>query len=138
MNKKILTVSIGSLLLMLPFLTADVKEKRGDDFLRINDNIQNEELHIELKGIKKEFHIERSLIHKYYNEKIAALKEERKNKIKTMKADFAGRRKIIMKKYVGEKHSNSSVKPSYVPPAGKNIPDKKKDSSKDKKKNRKP
>ncbi len=69
--------------------------------------------------------------------KIAALKEERKNKIKTMKADFAGRRKIIMKKYVGEKHSNSSIKPSYVPPAGKNIPDKKKDSSKDKKKNRK-
>ena len=132
MNKKIITVLIGSLLLMLTFLTADVKEKRGDDFLRINDNIKNEELHIELKGIKKEFNIERSLIQEYYNEKIAALKEERKNKIKTMKADFAVRRKIIMKKYGGEKHGNSSVKPSYVPPTVKNIPDQKK-GSKDKK-----
>ena len=119
MNKKIITVCIGYIFLMLTFLTADVKEKRGDDFLRINDNIQNEELRIALKGLKKEFNIERSRIQEYYNEKIAALKEERKNKIKTMKADFAGRRKIIMKKYVGEKHGNSSVKPSYEPPAGK-------------------
>ena len=92
---KIITVCIGCILLMLTFLTADVKEKRG------------------------------------------ALKEERQNEIKTMKADFAGRREVIMKKYVGGKHENSAVKPSYVPPAVKNIPDQKKDSSKDKKKNRK-
>ena len=66
-----------------------------------------------------------------------ALKEERQNKIKTMKADFAGRREVIMKKYVGEKHDNSPVKPSYVQPAVKNIQDQKK-GSKDKKKNQKP
>ena len=137
MNKKILTVSIGSLLLMLTFLTADVKEKRGDDFLRINDNIQNDELRIALKGLKKEFNIERSRIQEYYKEKMEALKEERQNKIKTMKADFAGRREVIMKKYVGEKHNISNVKPSYVPISGKNIPDQKK-GSKDKNKNRKP
>ena len=104
MNKKIITVLIGSLLLMLTFLTADVKEKKGDDFLRINDNIQNEEFRIELIGLKKEFNIERSRIQEYYNEKIAALKEGRQNEIKTMKADFAGRREVIMKKYVGEKY----------------------------------
>ena len=104
MNKKIITVLIGSLLLMLTFLTADVKEKKGDDFLRINDNIQNEEFRIELIGLKKEFNIERSRIQEYYKEKMEALKEERQNKIKTMKADFAGRREVIMKKYVGEKY----------------------------------
>ena len=54
-----------------------------------------------------------------------------------MKADFAGRRECIMKKYVGEKHENSAVKPSYVPPAMKNIPNPKK-GPKDKKKKRKP
>ena len=122
---------------MLTFLTADVKEKKGDDFFRINDNIQNDELRIELKGLKKEFNIKRSRIQEYYNEKMEVLKEERQNEIKIMKADFAGRRKVIMKKYVGEKHDNSAVKPSYVPPTVKNISDQKK-GSKDKKKNRKP
>ena len=137
MNNKIITVLVCSILLMLTFLTADVKEKRGDDFFRINDNIQNDELRIELKGLKKEFNIKRSRIQEYYNEKMEALKEEQQNEIKTMKADFAGRRKVIMIKYVGEKHDNSAVKPSYVPPAVKNIPDQKK-GSKDKKKNRTP
>ena len=74
---KIITVCIGYILLMPTFLIADVKEKRGDYFLRINDNIQNEELRIELKGIKQEFNIERSRIQKYYKEKMAILKEER-------------------------------------------------------------
>ena len=137
MNNKIITVLVCSILLMLTFLTADVKEKRGDDFFRINDNIQNDELRIELKGLKKEFNIKRSRIQEYYNEKIAALQEERQNEIKTMKEDFAGRREVIIKKYVGEKHDNSAVKPSYVPPTVKNIQDQKK-GSKDKKKNQKP
>ncbi len=39
-----------------------------------------------------------------------------------------------MIKYVGKKHDHSAVKPSYVLPAMKNIPDQKK-GSKDKKKN---
>ena len=137
MNNKIITVLIGSILLMLTFSTANVKESGGDDFFKINDNIQNEELRIELKGLKKEFNIFRSRIQEYYKEKMEALKEERPNEIKTMKADFAGRRKVIMKKYVGEKHDNSAVKTSYVPPAMKNIPDQKK-GSKDKKKNQTP
>ena len=74
---KIITVCIGYILLMLTFLIADVKEKRVDYFLRINDNIQNEELRIELKGIKQEFNIERSRIQKYYKEQMAVLKEGR-------------------------------------------------------------
>jgi len=131
---QIITVCISCILLMLTFLTADVKEKREDDFLRINDNIQNEELRIELKGLMKEFNIERSWIWEYYKEKMEALKEDRHNEIKTMKADFAGRREVIMKKYVGEKHENSAVMPSYVPPAVKNIPGQKK-GSQNKKKN---
>ena len=137
MNKKIITVCIGCILLMLTFLTADVKEKREDDFLRINDNILNDDLRIALKGLKKEFNIEKSQIQEYYKEKMEALKEERKNEIKTIVADFSGRREVIMKKYGEAKHDNSAVKPSYVPPTVKNIPDQKKDS-KDKKIYRKP
>ena len=137
MNKKIITVCIGYIFLMLTFLTADVKEKRGDDFLRINDNIQNEELRIALKGLKKEFNIEKSRIEEYYKEKMETLKKERQDERKTMKADFAGRREVIMKQYDDEKYDNSSIKPSFVPPAVKNIPDQKK-NSKDKKKKRKP
>ena len=137
MNKKIITVCIGCILLMLTFLTADVKEKRGDDFLRINDNILNDDLRIALKGLKKEFNIEKSQIQEYYKEKMEALKEDRQNEINIMKADFAGRREDIMKKYIVEKNNNSAVKPSYVPLTVKNIPDQKK-SSKDKKKKRTP
>ena len=137
MNKKIITVCIGYIFLMLTFLTADVKEKRGDDFLRINDNIQNEELRIALKGLKKEFNIERSRIQEYYNEKNSGFKGRAAEWNQNNKGRFCWRRIIIMKKYVGKKHDHSAVKPSYVLPAMKNIPDQKK-GSKDKKKNRRP
>ena len=38
--KGMLTVSI---FIMLTVLSAEVKEKKGDNFLRVNDNIQNQE-----------------------------------------------------------------------------------------------
>ena len=55
---------------MLTVLTAGVKEKKGADFLRINDNIQNKELRAELEGLRDEFKFERNRIHDYYKEKI--------------------------------------------------------------------
>ena len=72
-----------------------------------------------------------------YKEKMETLKKERQDERKTMKADFAGRREVIIKQYNDEKYDNSSIKPSFVPPAVKNIPDQK-NNSKDKKKKRKP
>jgi hypothetical protein len=76
-----------------------------------------------LKSLNKIYKIETSQIQKYYKEKMEALKEDRQNEIKIIKADFAGRREIIMKKYAREKHNNSTVKSSYLPPIMKNIPD---------------
>ena len=133
MKRIFATLLIGSIFCILNVLTAEVKEKNGDEFLRVNDNIQNEELRIELKGIKQEFNIERSWIQKYYKEKMAVLKEERQNKIKTMKADFAGRKELLKKKYAGKIRKNQKMK--FTEPV-KNTPEKMK-VSKDKKKIRK-
>ena len=119
---------------MLTFVSADVKENREGDFLRINDNIQNEALRTELEVLREEFNIERAQIKEYYNEKIETLKGARQNEIKTIKNDFAERRKVLIKKYVGKIRKQ--------PPIGANKPinnaqEQMKDP-KDKKKNRKP
>ena len=129
--KGMLTVSI---FIMLTVLSAEMKEKKGDDFLRVNDNIQNQELRIELKGLREEFNIERIRIQEYYNEKMEALKAARGNDVKTLKTDFAERRAVLMKKYFGKMRKK--------PPIGthepvKNAPGKKK-VLKDKKIIRKP
>ena len=74
---------------MLTALTAGVKEKKGADFLRINDNIQNKELRAELEGLRDEFKFERNRIHDYYKEKIEEIKESRGNEMRTIKKDFS-------------------------------------------------
>ena len=73
MNKTIITVLASSILLMLTFLSANEKPKKSDDFLRINDNIQNDELRSELETLRNEFQIERERIHTYYMEKIKTI-----------------------------------------------------------------
>jgi len=54
--KRIFTIG---LIIMLTVLTAGVKDKKGDNFLRINDNIQNKELRSELVMLRDKFNIER-------------------------------------------------------------------------------
>ena len=125
---------IVSIFIMLTLLSAEVKEKKGDNFLRVNDNIQNQELRIELEGLREEFNIERIQIQKYYNEKIGTLKAARGTDVKTLKNDFVERRAVVMKKYFGKMRKK--------PPIGthepvKNVPGKKK-ALKDKKTIRKP
>ena len=91
-----------SIIIMLTVLTAGIKEKKSSEFLRINDNIQNDELRSELKILKEEFALEKNQIQAYYNEKIEVLKRAGKSDVKALKDDFAERRKIIMKKYLGK------------------------------------
>jgi len=135
MNKTITTAIAGSILMMLAFLSANVKEKRGDDFLRINNNIQNEELRSELKSLKEEFNLERTRIQEYYTETIEALRKVQRGEIKTIKKDFVGRREALMKKYNG-KMRKKTPKGTNEPII--NVPNKKKVPPKDKKKIRKP
>ena len=121
-----LTVSI---FIMLTVLSAEVKEKKGDDFLRINDNIQNEELRAELEGLREEFMIEKNRIHEYYNEKMENLKKTKRGEIKTIKNNFSERREVLMKKYVGKIRKKPQIQTAK--PVN-NLPEKKK-SLKDKK-----
>ena len=118
---------------MLTFLTADVKEKGGDDFLKINDNIQNEKLRAELHALRDEFILMRTRIHDAYSNKMKAVKEARNNEIKALKADFSGLKEDLKKKYRG-KMQNKPQKHTTDPV--KNTPEKMK-VPKDKKKNRK-
>ena len=118
---------------MLSVLTAEVREKKSDDFLRINDNIQNEELRAELRGLRDEFNFERIRIHDYYSKKMEDLKKSRRNEMKTLKGDFAGRKETLKKKYAGKMRKKSKIK--FTEPV-KNKSEKMK-VSKDKKKIRK-
>ena len=119
---------------MLTILIADEKGKRGDDFLMLNDNIQNEELRAELALLREEFNMERTRIQEYYNKKIGVLKEARRGEVKTIKKAFAKRREALMKKYIGKIRKNPKTK-SAEPI--KNTPDKMKVSPKDTKRIRK-
>ena len=99
----------GSIIIMLTVLTAGDKEKKGDNFLRINDNIQNKELRAELEGLREEFKFERNRIHDYYKEKIEEIKESRGNEIRTIKKDFSERREVLMKKYFGKMRKKPQI-----------------------------
>ena len=130
MKKVFITIVISSIFCVLTILSAEEKEITGDGFLRINDNIQNEDLRTELAELKEAFNRERTRIHEYYNEKIEALKKAQRGEIKTIKKDFAGRREILMKKYKGKIQKKSQIQ---TPTQVKKTPDKKKISPKEKK-----
>ena len=135
MKRIYIKIFLGNIFCILTVLTADVKEKMEDDFLRVNDNIQNEEHHDELQALREKFNLERTQIQKYYNEKIETLKEARRGEIKAIKKDFAGRREILMKKYTGKMRRKPPIENAETV---KNVPDKKKAPPKDKKRIRKP
>ena len=134
MNKIIITVLTSSIFLILTFLSAEVKEKREDDFFRINDNIQNKELRAELEGLREEFKFERNHINEYYKEKMEEIKKARGTEIKTVKKDFSERKEILMKKYFGKMREKPLIE--NTKPAKKTMAKKK--DMKDKKRIQKP
>ena len=123
-----------SIIIILTILTAGVKEKKGDNFLRINDNIQNKELRAELEGLREEFKFERNHINEYYKEKMEEIKKARGTEIKTVKKDFSERKEILMKKYFGKMREKPLIE--NTKPAKKTMAKKK--DMKDKKRIQKP
>ena len=94
---------------MSTVLSARMEEKRGDNFLRINDNIQNEELRTEMETLREEFNLQRTRIREYYHEQMEALKSARRGEMKTIKADFSDRKDVLMRKYVGNKRKKTKM-----------------------------
>ena len=103
MKKKYTILLIASLFLILPLLKAEVKDKKGDHFIKINPKIKNEELIAELQNLRKKFNIERDLLHEEYKEKMEALKMAKKNDVKALKNDFAKHRELLLNKYPHKK-----------------------------------
>ena len=53
MKKIFIITLIGSMFFMLTVLTAGEDEKKEADFFRLNENIQNEDLRVELAKLRK-------------------------------------------------------------------------------------
>ena len=109
MKRLFIAILMGNIFFMLSILSAEVREKKSDDFLRLNDNIQNYELRAELDALRDEFNFERNRIHDDYHNKMEALKEARRNEMKTLKVDFTGRKEALKKKYVGKMRKKSPI-----------------------------
>ena len=109
MQRICITTLIGGIFLMSTVLSARMEEKKGDNFLRINDNIQNEELRTEMETLREEFNLERTRIREYYHEQMEALKSTRRGEMKTIKADFSDRKDVLMRKYVGNKRKKTKM-----------------------------
>ena len=62
MKRTFIAILTGSIFCALTVLTAEIKEKKGDDFLRINDNIQNEELRAELETLREEEEVQENTV----------------------------------------------------------------------------
>ena len=62
MKWKKLYLLLGSILFLFSFSSAEVKGKKGDNFLRVNPNITNEELRLEMEKLRNEFEGERQKI----------------------------------------------------------------------------
>ena len=110
MKRIFIAILMGSIFFMLSILTAEVREKKSDNFLRTNDNIQNEELRTEMDALREEFNLERTRIREYYHEQMEALKSTRRGEMKTIKADFSDRKDVLMRKYVGNKQKKTKMK----------------------------
>ena len=110
MQRICITTLIGGIFLMSTVLSARMEEKRGDNFLRINDNIQNEELRTEMETLREEFNLERTRVREYYHEQMEALKSARRGEMKTIKADFSDRKEVLMRECVGNKRKKTKMK----------------------------
>ena len=116
--KKIL---IGSVFCILTILTAEVEEKIDDEFIKINDNIQNKELRNELNNLREDFRTEKEIIRKTYHAKIKAFKDAHRDELRALKHDFGGRRDFLMKKYVGKIRTKPKMQTTYPPKKGQGL-----------------
>ena len=87
MKRIFIITLIGSMFFMLTVLTAGEDDMKEADSFRLNENIQNEDLRVELAKLRKEFDLERNQILEGYKEKMEVLTASRKNEVQKLKND---------------------------------------------------
>ena len=107
-----LTILCSSFLLLASLIIAEDKSIGKDKFMRINPNITNEALRVELENLAIEFDVEKQRIRNSFDKKIETLKDERRMEIKSMKKEFGEKRKALFTKY-GE--DRKKTKPAINP-----------------------
>jgi len=107
-----LTILFSSFLLLASLIIAEDKSIGKDKFMRINPNITNEALRVELENLAIEFDVEKQRIRNSFDKKIETLKDERRIEIKSMKNEFGEKREALFIKY-GE--SRKKTKPAINP-----------------------
>ena len=109
---KLTLIGVGAI--MLTALTADTKNTKSGDFLKVNPNIKNEALLNELNQLKLEFDSERQKIQELYNTEIQKLKEERKTEIRALKVEYSEKKDLINKSF-GDKIKAFANHPKQKP-----------------------
>ena len=112
MKRIFILTLIGSLFFMLTILIAGEDENKETDSFRLNKNIKNEDLRVELAKLRTEFDSKKNQIVDSYKKKMEALKASRKNEVQTLKNDFSERRELLFKKY----HPKKREKPKMANP----------------------
>ena len=112
MKLTILTIFCSCFLLLASLVNGENKSIDKDKFMRINPNITNEALRVELDNLGKEFDIEKQQIRDFYDKKIKTLKDERRIEINSIKNEFGKKREALFTKY-GE--SRKKTKPAINP-----------------------
>ena len=107
-----LAILFSSFLLLASLIIAEDKSIGKDKFMRINPNITNEALRVELENLAIEFDVEKQRIRNSFDKKIETLKDERRIEIKSMKNEFGEKREALFTKY-GE--SRKKTKPAIKP-----------------------
>ena len=107
-----LTIFCSCFLLLASLVNGENKSIDKDKFMRINPNITNEALRVELDNLGKEFDIEKQQIRDFYDKKIKTLKDERRIEINSIKNEFGKKREALFTKY-GE--SRKKTKPAMNP-----------------------
>ena len=107
-----LAILFSSFLLLASLIIAEDKSIGKDKFMRINPNITNEALRVELENLAIEFDVEKQRIRNSFDKKIETLKDERRIEIKSMKNEFGEKRKALFTKY-GE--DRKKTKPAINP-----------------------
>ena len=117
-----LTMPLSSFLLLASMVSAYGKPINKDNFMRINPNITNAALRVELENLVMDFDAERQRVHDSYAKQIEVLKEERRLEIKSVKDEFSEKRNALFSKY-GE--DRKKTKPAISPEKKKKVKGKK-------------
>jgi len=94
-----LTILCSCFLLLASLVNGENKSIDKNKFMRINPNITNEALRVELENLVIEFDVEKQRIRNSFDKKIETLKDERRIEIKSMKNEFGEKREALFTKY---------------------------------------